>query len=163
MSGLLFGRRPPLQHHRRGKRHVGLLAEYYQPRSSCYGDRHSAQGPYFNFVTTRLVLSGSFPVYLDPWQKKGSPQSYAFFSSQGNVNGYSPTDCNSIAFPYYEQTLTGINYTYNNRYQIISAGKDGVFGGFGSGNPAGFPWSPSSGARVHQAGPTTRLISPQDF
>jgi prepilin-type N-terminal cleavage/methylation domain-containing protein len=122
------------------------------------------KGPYFTFVTTRLVpppataalLAPTFPVYIDPWQAKagafyyapttaggtlgGTP--YAYFSSYGINNGYSYTDCSGLGFldvlarpqfalPYY----TAVNvlgapttYTNSNTYQIISAGKDGVFG-----------------------------------
>jgi prepilin-type N-terminal cleavage/methylation domain-containing protein len=92
-------------------------------------------GPYFNFKSSNLVLAGSFPVYLDPWHAKGSSQAYAYFSSQGKVNGYSATDCAGPAaplgpaFPYYEPLASGQpNYANNNRYQIISAGQDGIFG-----------------------------------
>ncbi len=125
------------------------------------------KGPYFNFVTTRLVpppataalLAPTFPVYIDPWQAKsgafyaapttvmgmtlgGTP--YAYFSSNGINNGYSYADCsglsffdallrNQIALPYYtavSPTTPGlpIAYTNSNTYQIISAGKDGLFG-----------------------------------
>lgn len=158
------------------------------------------KGPYFNFVTSRLVpppataanpltFSPGFPVYVDPWQSKsggfynalttagtqlgGTP--YAYFSSNGINNGYNYTDCSGLAFldgflptprqqialPYYTAVNAlgaPIAYTYPNSYQIISAGKDGVFGynlvppstvppppspGFISNNNL---WVPSSGA-----------------
>lgn len=124
------------------------------------------KGPYYNFQIGRLVpiqsvsalpsatlLSPSHPVYVDGWQVKlsstlvathpaplanGIP--YAYFSSKGVTNGYTVTDCQSlVAAPYFVIPL-GLSpqYTYPNKYQIISAGKDGTFGNAG--------WVPASGA-----------------
>jgi competence protein ComGC len=129
------------------------------------------KGPYFNFVPSRLTLFLDnppaptvpilFPAYHDPWQVKNPPARgfphpngtpYAYFSTQGKINGYSPLDCASFAFPYYEANAAGglANYTYNNRYQIISAGKDGVFGGqYGTNTALGFAWVSSSGATFY--------------
>ncbi len=136
------------------------------------------KGPYFNFVSSRLMpppitalnLAPTFPVYIDPWQAKsgafygaattaggtlgGTP--YAYFSSYGNNNGYTYTDCSGlsyfdvllrpqIALPYYTAVNTlgfPIAYTYPNSYQIISAGKDGVFG-FNLTPPSTVPPPPS--------------------
>jgi prepilin-type N-terminal cleavage/methylation domain-containing protein len=104
-------------------------------------------GPYFNFKSSNLVLAGSFPVYMDPWHAKPTPQAYAFFSSQGKVNGYSAGDCAGVAFPYYELTAAGLpNYANNNSFQIISAGQNGIFGGTRSHTAYGVAWNPSSGA-----------------
>ncbi len=105
------------------------------------------KGPYFHFVTTRLwpqrVFSGwdGFFTYLDPWMTKSGPlyltmggSPYAFFSFVGIQNQYAITN-DYGAYPYF----TGINQYVNlSSYQIISAGKDGSFGG-GS-------WNPSNGA-----------------
>lgn len=114
------------------------------------------KGPYFTFQTSRLIPGNllnlppsghppnalnAFPVYLDAWKSKAAPQiapydngtPYAYFSSQGNNNGYT-SDCPTIdlAGPY----GTGTAYMNSNTYQIISAGKDGTFGG-GTWNPSG--------------------------
>jgi prepilin-type N-terminal cleavage/methylation domain-containing protein len=102
------------------------------------------KGPYYTFQVARLVpltsynpAASPFPVYLDPWQVKIGPKPYAYFSSNGINNAYSTTDCASIgAAPYF---ITGTNqFTYPNTYQIISAGKNGIFGTTG--------WNPASGA-----------------
>jgi len=126
------------------------------------------KGPYYPFITSRLwPQPGQIPlswdgffVYIDPWQAKTSPfyktmggTPYAYFSSQGIYNsGYwanTLVDCKSIgALPYYNANPSGqpiippkqptSQFTNPNTYQIISAGKDGVFGTAG--------WTPSSGA-----------------
>jgi len=102
-------------------------------------------GPYFPFQTSRLIpVASGFFVYIDPWQKKTGPNyatlggsPYAFFSSQGLTNGYSVTSSYS-AVPYFIIGTAPIQYMNSKSYQIISAGKDGTFGGVG--------WTPSSGA-----------------
>lgn len=118
------------------------------------------RGPYFEFKSARLKLltevnpkASTFFVYLDAWQSSTSPfvwpstssqgTPYAYFSSSGNNNtGYTQgllgvgKDCQSIgATPYHD---AGGNFTFSNKYQIISAGQNGVFG-IGT-------WNPSSGA-----------------
>lgn len=113
-------------------------------------------GPFMTFVTPRLVTgNGGFFMYVDPWQSKASPfyttyggTPYAFFSSQGITNNYS-SDCPTIdaAGPY----VTGTAYTNSNTYQIISAGRDGNFGG---GN-----WNPSNGATGAGADDQTNFSS----
>jgi hypothetical protein len=104
------------------------------------------KGPYFNFVTTRLYYPqqqvfppwDGFFTYIDPWMTKsgvlwgiGTP--YAFYSSTGINNQY-PIYTDWGASPY--KTGNG-QYMNPNTYQIISAGKNGVFG-------RGL-WIPSSG------------------
>ncbi len=104
------------------------------------------KGPYFNFNPARLRPVGSFPVYVDDWSIK-TPKPYAFFSSAGKINGYNPVtsavggDCASIAaWPYFEMTAAGTaNFTNNNTYQIISAGKDVMFGTATNGSIRGIP------------------------
>jgi prepilin-type N-terminal cleavage/methylation domain-containing protein len=116
-------------------------------------------GPYFNFQTSRLIVDptntitpGSFPVYIDPWRTKAGPlyatlggTPYTYFSSQGINNAYTNTSGYSTttgAAPYF---ITGTTQFMNpNTYQIISAGKDGWFGG-----AAG--WVPTNGATGHGA------------
>ncbi len=125
------------------------------------------KGPYFNFVTPRLfpqtgVISASwngFFVYLDPWQSKAGPlyatmggSPYAFFSSGGINNGYALTSAFNAA-PYAIRSgvspyaLTG-QFTNPNTFQIISAGKDGVFGNTGWVPTAGMPPVPFSNANA---------------
>jgi prepilin-type N-terminal cleavage/methylation domain-containing protein len=111
------------------------------------------KGPYFNFKASRLVMAGHFPVYIDPWKvtaitmwAPARGQAFAFFSSQGKMNGYTAGDCGGIAYPYYEPLASGLpNYANSNRYQILSAGADGVFGGTGSPTPYGVAWNPAGG------------------
>jgi prepilin-type N-terminal cleavage/methylation domain-containing protein len=101
-------------------------------------------GPYFPFNASRLVslqqllnnpkLSSSFYVYLDPWKAKPIPKPYVYFSSSGINNAYNPYsgkggDCATIgAFPYFTGTPPQVSFMNANKYQIISAGKDGTFG-----------------------------------
>jgi len=111
------------------------------------------KGPYFPFQTSRFYPQqpgspygppagwNGFFVYIDPWETKTGPNyatmggsPYTFFSSQGINNAYSATSSYSAA-PYF--TAPG-QFTNPNTYQIISSGKNGVFGG-------GL-WNPSSGA-----------------
>jgi|SRR5579884_529842 len=103
------------------------------------------KGPYFPFDLARLKpAAGGFFVYVDPWQSKASPlyatfggTPYAYFSSGGINNAYSLTDCAGInAAPYF---VTATKQFMNpSGYQLISAGKDGVFGTTG--------WVPAAGA-----------------
>jgi len=94
-------------------------------------------GPYMTFKESRLVASKyGFAIYIDAWQSKtgviqlptiqGTP--YAYYSSYGINNGYS-ADCPSICpigtTPYHDGAGHFVN---SNKYQIISAGQDGVFG-----------------------------------
>ncbi len=126
------------------------------------GNMGKRKGPYFTFVTGRLVPSAlptsfGFYSYLDPWQVKTGPMPYVYFSSQGQNNNYSITDCNTVVFtdalgshfalPYWTGVSgTTLTFSNSNTYQIISAGRDGMFGY----NP-GLPqpnnlWVPASGA-----------------
>jgi len=100
----------------------------------------SRRGPFFEFKNNRLVRdpSNGFFVYIDAWKVKASPKPYAYFSTQGVQNGYNPYtssaggDCASIgASPYLDGFNTATKtpiYTFNTKYQIISAGQDGAFG-----------------------------------
>lgn len=97
------------------------------------------KGPYMDLPASRLVSSGNggFVQLLDPWMLKTGPSPYVYYSSQGIMNGYSVADCQTVdtAGPY--MTAPG-QFTSPNTYQIISAGKDGRFGG-------GL-WNPTAGA-----------------
>jgi prepilin-type N-terminal cleavage/methylation domain-containing protein len=139
----------------------------------------SRKGPYFNFLSSRLVPGttlnknlSAFFVYLDPWKPDtGVKMPYAYFSSYGINNKYNPFtaaaggDClNIAAYAYYD----GGSFTNPNKYQVISAGQDGIFG-FNPG-PTPLPssktglvnWSPSSGAlgngRDDQANFSSKLL-----
>jgi prepilin-type N-terminal cleavage/methylation domain-containing protein len=123
------------------------------------------KGPYYQFQVARLkpltALNPSaspFPVYIDAWQTKTGPffatlggTPYAYFSSNGiNNSGYAMNtnppyhDCVSIgAAAYYITGTSPLQFTYPNTYQIISAGKDGIFGTAATGTPG---WYPASGA-----------------
>ncbi len=104
-------------------------------------------GPFFNFKSSKLVLVNNFPVYMDPWNAKPKQSAYAFFSSQGKVNGYNAMDCGGVAYPYYQLTTSGLpDYANNNRYQIISAGLNGIFGGTTNHTAYGVAWNPAGGA-----------------
>lgn len=104
-------------------------------------------GPYYDFQISRLVLwpgLAPFPVYIDAWEVKASKKPYAYFSSQGTNNnyanlgnGYLLVDCAGIGASPYAQSyvLSGpdpvlnkaVTYVNPNGFQIISAGKDGLF------------------------------------
>ncbi|MBI3409454.1 MAG: type II secretion system protein [Planctomycetes bacterium] len=95
------------------------------------GDR---VGPFYTFDQSRLYdrKSGeNFPSYYDPWNRKIP---YVYFSSGKTVNGYNSggawshtiTIGSETISPYYEVLNT--RYPNPNSYQIISAGKDGLFG-----------------------------------
>jgi len=111
-------------------------------------------GPYYQFATSRLKLppaspgGASFPIYYDPYQVKGKMAAYAYFSSQGRTNWYTPSDCAAIgAQPYYQGMANNTPQYVNPRgYQIICAGADGTFGGQINGPaPGAVSWQPLSG------------------
>jgi len=107
------------------------------------------QGPYFEFQSSRLVsftstafgISGSFPIYYDPWTHTGGNSKrrpYAFFASYNTEGGglynapglgYGSSDCPTLGLlPYQATNGTWLNPS---SFQIISAGKDGLFGAGG--------------------------------
>jgi prepilin-type N-terminal cleavage/methylation domain-containing protein len=116
------------------------------------------KGPYFTFQTSRLVvdptniIAPGFPVYIDPWQTKSGPyyatlggSPYAYFSSYGINNNYATTADSYGALPYFIiGTSNPVQFTNPNTYQIISAGKNGVFGSSG--------WTPAGGVPIGQPG-----------
>lgn len=142
------------------------------------------RGPYFDFQVPRLVLwpgLSPFPVYIDSWESRSARKPYAYFSAQGSRNGYSniangylTIDCAAIsAVPYsqpYVLTATtdsllnkSITYINPDSFQIISAGRDGVFAQakdlgqiFGL-IPA--PWSPTGGGPGSPYPPTPPGLS----
>jgi general secretion pathway protein G len=94
--------------------------------------------PFFtDFKSTRLVPgNGGFFAYADPFN---TGRVYAYFTSYPPfpaTGAYNVTDCMSLGVaPYQSSATTFINPS---GFQIISAGKDGVFG------PGGV-WNPSNG------------------
>lgn len=125
------------------------------------------KGPYFTFNTPRLWPQAPFPgwngffVYLDPWQSKTGPlfatmggSPYAFFSTAGINNAYAVTTSFGAA-PYAIRAANpALNYPPTGQYtnpttfQIISAGKDGVFGTTGWIPSGGLPPVPLSNANT---------------
>jgi hypothetical protein len=99
--------------------------------------------------------ANGFFVYLDPWNTKyslpayGGAKPYAYFSSSGNNNAYNfnaaylatlglTGECSSlqtgpvpatVPLPWYTaKTLVSTTYVNPNKYQILSAGRDGFWG-----------------------------------
>jgi type II secretory pathway pseudopilin PulG len=126
------------------------------------------KGPYFQFVTPRLVQSPVPPAGNGMWQYYdiysstppilGTDQPYAYFSAGSKTNGYNAypalgPDCpslqtvvggNSVAIvPYYQSPappgLPPFQFYKENSFQIISAGRNKIFG------PGGY-WVSSLGA-----------------
>jgi len=107
------------------------------------------RGPFFEFKNVRLVSTATtanagFLVYLDGFtdlRPASSPlnKPYAYFSSSKSGNDYSrfgTSDCTSLGVAPYQNGATFIN---PNGFQIISAGKDGLFG------PGGTTYDPKVG------------------
>jgi prepilin-type N-terminal cleavage/methylation domain-containing protein len=101
----------------------------------------SRKGPFFDFPSARLTqVSGrsgagaAFPSFQDPWAKNV----YAYFSSYKSANGYlrymgatSLSDCQTLGVSPYALSVnangTG-QFPNPNSFQIVCAGRDGVFG-----------------------------------
>jgi prepilin-type N-terminal cleavage/methylation domain-containing protein len=99
----------------------------------------SRVGPFFNFDSGRLT-STTFGAYVDPYQKN-TP--YAYFSSGRSTNGYSANDCAALKVaPYFQAGTSPAQYYNASSFQIISAGRDGVFGPGTTPVAPGTPWSP---------------------
>lgn len=111
-------------------------------------------GPFFDFLSNRLVGSGGFYSYNDAY---GHP--YAYFSSYRQANGYNRyyssyanSDCTSLGvWPYAEASG---RYLKSSTYQIISAGRDQTFGrgtdpaspSYWRANTTDFTWAFPAGA-----------------
>jgi len=100
------------------------------------------KGPYFDFKSNRLSLSGKFFVYLDPF---GQNQPYLYFAPRTSAgNDYSMnTDTSfkdwqgNFVAPY-RVAPPGPDFINPRGFQIITAGTDGQFGDSAS-------WSASTG------------------
>jgi hypothetical protein len=103
-------------------------------------------GPFFEFAEDRLVqrVKGNpFSSFQDGYAKNV----YAYFSSGKGPNKYRP-DCPSLKVaPYFKKGSIPVDYYNRRTFQIISAGKDGIFGPGGA-------WSPASAAK--DVGPNGR-------
>jgi prepilin-type N-terminal cleavage/methylation domain-containing protein len=96
------------------------------------------KGPYFAFDPGRLArdpVNGFFR-YLDPY-RTGAP--YLYLASRKAANDYAATDCppwagQTVVQPY----QSGKWFMKADSFQLLSAGRDGVFG------PGG-PWDPVTG------------------
>jgi prepilin-type N-terminal cleavage/methylation domain-containing protein len=118
------------------------------------------RGPFYEFKSNRLRTASNgngFLEYIDGFKSSQANAPYAYFSSYKITNGYAryastgTSDCQSLGVAPYIQSITGsaasptINFFNPNSFQIISAGKDGVFG-------PGLLWSPSTGYASGNAG-----------
>jgi hypothetical protein len=87
-------------------------------------------GPYYAFEPYRLVRihGNQYWSYLDVYKKKP----YAYFSSYSTRNGYDrygSTDCPTLGvWPYAKSVAPTVQYVYPDKFQVISAGADQVFG-----------------------------------
>lgn len=105
------------------------------------------QGPYYEFNTARLFESPSNPgfyVYRDPLPNQRAP--YVYLSSYAGT-GYRIEDLGTGGLSYwYLQGTTGSAPAWNStKFQIISPGSDGQYGGGGpfssTNNPPLPPWT----------------------
>jgi prepilin-type N-terminal cleavage/methylation domain-containing protein len=88
------------------------------------------KGPYFEFDTARLKPGANgFLVYVDPWNKN---QPYLYLSSYKSGNDYRDDAKTYNVKPYQEANGQFVN---PRGFQIISAGKDGLFGPGGAYDP----------------------------
>lgn len=98
-------------------------------------------GPYYNFESGRLAdgtnynsygAPASFYVYLDRYETP-----FAYFGGTGSANSYIPDGCPKLGVTAYSEGSG--KYTNPTTFQIISAGKDKVFG-------VGGLWDPKAGS-----------------
>ena len=111
-------------------------------------------GPVLNRVFPRSGQPAAFPSFFDPYTnvdtQKGQP--YAFFCSGRSAGGYAPlvvgltSDCQTLGLSPYVQP-NGRFYN-SNQFQIISAGKNLLFGPGGAWPPG----NPASAYQVNGAG-----------
>jgi prepilin-type N-terminal cleavage/methylation domain-containing protein len=87
------------------------------------------------------TVSAAFLSYQDTWQTK---QPYLYFSSGMRRNGYGDFGTITIGAttiaPYYSGVANNVTQYLNpNNWQIVSAGRDGLFGPGGQWTPPGVP------------------------
>ena len=106
---------------------TGFAANSSNPTRARNG-RPARIGPFFQFNTARLVDTDNdgFLSYQDGYERNV----YAFFAAGRTANSYGRNDNQSLRVqPYYSTVQNGQRqHIKPNSFQIISAGKDGVFG-----------------------------------
>ena len=151
---------------RRGCR--GFSSNPKNPTDLGPGTRES----FYQFDNSRLIFHNSlspFYSFADPWS---TGQPYAYFSSGKRKDGYNPgpgSDCPSLVYntfppwplpnngtkypggPYFEFGTNPPRYYNATTFQIISAGKNGVFGPGGAW-PVPPPPAPQPATGFDQAG-----------
>jgi hypothetical protein len=120
-----------------------------------WGDRVA---PFYEFNPSRLMdpklvvptrpSSPAFPVYIDPYRK----MPFEYFSSYKQRNGYGRysatfgnSDCSLVPNGAYNDGATPPNYYDPEGFQIISAGRDKLFGPGGA-------WTQVTASTMPQAG-----------
>lgn len=133
----------------RGIQHNGFSINKQNP-STKGGTRI---GPFFEFAEHRLKPNGNlaskhgYLSYHDGFQSNF----YAYFCG-GPHNRYGTTDCATLkVWPYAKQVTPDIVYINPNSFQILSAGKDGIFG-TGTVLPNGQPWTTEEARKIDPAG-----------
>jgi prepilin-type N-terminal cleavage/methylation domain-containing protein len=143
----------------------GCLGFSTNPKNPADLTPGTRKGPYFDFASTRLQrgAKNSFFRYLDLWNDPNSTAAmpFLYFSTYGSDNSYrTPSttdpltksgDCPPLLSPTvtpYAESATPAPGIFTNRssFQIICAGKDGVFG------PGGL-WDTSKGAKDARGAP----------
>jgi general secretion pathway protein G len=114
---------------------IGFSTDPTNPMNATVTGR---KGPYYQFDSTRLVqapTTAKFLMYLDAYSSNSTGSPYAYFSSGKAANGYNAytgSDCASLnggnLQPYYQPSGTTKQYYNADTFQIISAGKDQLFG-----------------------------------
>ncbi len=115
-------------------------------------------GPWYEFKSSRLIrrTNSNYLSYVDAYPTKNN-QVYAYFSSFNGQNGYNRytisatnanplSDCASLGVFPYQQSVGG-PFLKPDSFQIICAGKDGVFG-------AGGIWTSGTANTVYPPGST---------
>jgi prepilin-type N-terminal cleavage/methylation domain-containing protein len=157
---------------------LGFSADPFNPSSGVVTGA-SRKGPYFTFQANRLYDRGAyvngtqtaagFFSYKDPYGRLDGTvtNTIAYFSSYKNANGYfryvnTPiagnlgSDCSTLLVSPYVQTFPSVGppavalqCQNANSFQIISAGRDGVFGrgslpAWSNGDPLTSTWTPKT-------------------
>ncbi len=148
---------------------LGGIPDSNPSRMGCRGFSSNASNPtdlghgtkesFFQFDSNRLIFhraNSPFYSFADPWS---TGQPYAYFSSNKRKDGYNtnPTDCPSLIpnGPYVEAATNPPRYYNSTTFQIISAGKNGIFGAGGEPlviNGRTAPWTPANATQIGPAG-----------
>jgi prepilin-type N-terminal cleavage/methylation domain-containing protein len=113
---------------------VGFSSSPTAPLTAPYAGE-VRKGPFFNFNPTRLYTRRAGGAsYKDAYGQ----QPYVFFSCNGPTNGYNAGDCSVGPAPY---QLPSGGYLKPDSFQILCAGRNGLWGTSGVWNP---PWAQNS-------------------